>query len=103
VSPLVRSRGMELGARTTWLPNLQTSLSLYRLDFDSELTYIGDAGTTEAGPPSRRYGVEFSNYYKPLKWLSIDLDLAFARARTRGDRGKATISPAPSKAPASWR
>jgi outer membrane receptor protein involved in Fe transport len=75
---------MELGARTAWLPGLQTSLSLYRLDFDSELVYIGDAGATEAGPPSRRHGVEFSNYYKPLKWLSVDLDLAYARARSRG-------------------
>jgi hypothetical protein len=84
VQPLVRSRGMEVGARTSWLPGLQTSLSVYRLDFDSELTYAGDAGTTEAGPPSRRYGVEFSNYYKPLKWLSVDLDLAYARARSRG-------------------
>lgn len=84
VQPLVRSRGMEVGARTTWLPGLQTSLSVYRLDFDSELTYAGDAGTTEAGPPSRRYGIEFSNYYKPLKWLSVDLDLAYARARSRG-------------------
>jgi hypothetical protein len=86
VTPLVRSRGMELGARTSWLSGLQTSLSVYRLDFDSELVYIGDAGATEAGPPSRRYGVEFSNYYKPLKWLSVDLDLAYARARTRGDQ-----------------
>jgi hypothetical protein len=85
VTPLVRSRGMEIGARTAWLPGLQTSLSLYRLDFDSELTYAGDAGTTEAGPPSRRYGVELSNYYKPLKWLSVDLDLAYARARSRGN------------------
>ncbi|MEV4779430.1 TonB-dependent receptor [Burkholderia sp. LMU1-1-1.1] len=85
VSPLVRSRGMELGARSAWLPGLQSSLSFYRLDFDSELTFVGDAGATEAGPPSRRYGVEFSNYYKPLKWLSVDLDLAYARARARGD------------------
>ncbi len=84
VQALVRSRGVEFGARTAWLPGLQTSLSVYRLDFDSELTYAGDAGSTEAGPPSRRYGVEFSNYYKPLKWLSVDLDLAYARARSRG-------------------
>jgi hypothetical protein len=93
VSPLVRSRGMELGARTAWLPGLQTSLSLYRLDFDSELVYIGDAGATEGGPPSRRYGVEFSNYYKPLKWLSVDLDLAYARARTRGDAEEGSYIP----------
>jgi len=81
---LVRSRGMEIGLRTEIIPKNQTALSLYRLDFDSELTYIGDAGNTEAGPPSRRTGIEFSNYYKPYKWLSIDFDAAFARARSRG-------------------
>jgi hypothetical protein len=81
---LVRSRGMEIGLRTEIIPKNQTALSLYRLDFDSELSYIGDAGNTEAGPPSRRTGIEFSNYYKPWKWLSIDVDAAFARARSRG-------------------
>ena len=93
VSPLVRSRGMELGARSSWLPGLQSSLSLYRLDFDSELSFAGDAGTTEAGRPSRRYGVEFSNYYKPLKWLSVDLDLAYARARSRDDAPEGNYIP----------
>jgi outer membrane receptor protein involved in Fe transport len=81
---LVRSHGAELGMRTEAIPKMQTSLSLYRLDFDSELTYEGDEGTTEPGAPSHRYGIEFSNYYKPLKWLSIDLDAAFAHARYRG-------------------
>jgi len=80
---LVRSRGMEIGLRTEIIPKNQTAISLYRLDFDSELTYIGDAGNTEAGPPSRRTGIEFSNYYKPYKWLSIDFDAAFARARSQ--------------------
>jgi hypothetical protein len=84
VEPLVRSRGMEVGLRTEAIPRMQTALSLYRLDFDSELTYVGDAGATEAGSPSRRIGIEFSNYYKPVKWLSIDFDAAFARARTQG-------------------
>ena len=81
---LVRSRGMELGLRTEAITKMQTALSLYRLDFDSELTYVGDAGTTEAGPPSRRTGIEFSNYYKPYKWLSVDFDAAYAHARSRG-------------------
>ena len=79
---LVRSRGMELGLRTEALPKMQTAVALYRLDFDSELTYIGDAGMTEAGAASRRYGIEFSNYWRPLKWLSLDFDAAFARARS---------------------
>jgi hypothetical protein len=81
---LVRSRGMELGLRTEAIPKMQTAVSLYRLDFDSELTYVGDEGTTEAGPPSRRIGIEFSNGYKPYKWLSVDVDAAYAHARTRG-------------------
>jgi hypothetical protein len=81
---LVRSRGAELGVRSEAIPRMQTMLSLYRLDFDSELTFVGDAGTTQAGRPSHRYGIEFSNYYKPLKWLSVDLDAAFAHARSRG-------------------
>jgi hypothetical protein len=90
---LVRSHGAELGLRTEAIPKTQTTLSLYRLDFDSELTFVGDEGTTEAGAPSRRYGIEFSNYYKPFRWLSIDLDAAFAHARSRG------VAPAASRIP----
>jgi hypothetical protein len=83
---LVRSRGVEFGMRTEAIPKMQMSLAVYRLDFDSELTYIGDAGNTEAGDPSRRYGIEFSNYYRPYKWLSVDFDAAWARARSLGNR-----------------
>ena len=83
-TPLARSRGLEFGLRSEALKGLQTVLALYRLDFDSELVYLGDAGSTEAGRPSRRYGIEFSNYYKPFKWLSLDADLAFASGRFRG-------------------
>lgn len=81
---LVASHGLEIGARTEFIPGLQSSLSLYQLDFDSELLFQGDAGTTaDTGRPSRRFGFEFSNYYKPVRWLTIDADLAFARARYR--------------------
>jgi outer membrane receptor protein involved in Fe transport len=83
VTPLVRSKGFELGVRTEFIRGLQSSLSVYQLNFDSELIFQGDAGTTQAGRPSRRVGFEFSNYYKPLRWLTVDADLAFARARFR--------------------
>jgi len=85
VSPLVRSKGVEIGVRTSFLTGLQTSLTLYRLDFASELLFVGDAGTTEASRPSRRTGFEFANYYRLADWLTIDADIAFARARFRGD------------------
>lgn len=91
VTPLARSKGYELGLRTSPLPGLQTALSVYGLDLDSELVFVGDAGTTEAGRPSRRIGFELANYYKLDDWLTLDADLAFARARFRnsapeGDR-----------------
>ncbi|MEO7255519.1 MAG: TonB-dependent receptor [Casimicrobium sp.] len=83
VTPLVRSKGAELGLRGNWLPGLQTSLSVYHLDLGSELLFVGDAGTTEASRPSRRLGFELANYYKLSNWLTVDADVAFARARFR--------------------
>ena len=84
VTPLPRSKGFELGLRLSPLPGLQTAVSLYQLNFDSELVFVGDAGTTEAGRPSKRVGFEVANYYKVGDWLTIDADLAFAQARFRG-------------------
>jgi outer membrane cobalamin receptor len=83
VPGLVRAKGTEVGIRTEIVPRLQTTLSVYGLDFDSELIFQGDAGSTSAGRPSRRIGVEFSNYYKPTHWLTIDADIAYAKARFR--------------------
>ena len=83
-SPIVKSNGFEIGARSEFIPGLQSSLALYRLDFDSELLFQGDAGSTaDTGRPSRRVGFEFSNYYKPTDWMTIDADIAYARARYR--------------------
>ncbi len=81
VDPLVRSRGFEAGVRTYWLPGLSSTLALWQLRLDSELVFVGDAGTTEPSGESKRYGIELSNYYKPLDWLTLDLDIALTRAR----------------------
>ena len=83
VPGLVRAKGAEAGIRTEIIPRLQSTLSVYGLDFASELIFQGDAGTTSAGRPSRRVGFEFSNYYKPTDWLTIDADIAYAKARFR--------------------
>lgn len=83
VPGLVRAKGVETGIRTEIVPRLQSTLSIYGLDFDSELIFEGDAGSTAAGRPSRRVGIEFSNYYKPTHWLTIDADIAYAKARFR--------------------
>lgn len=76
-----RSQGAEVGVRTVRLRGLQTTATLWYLDFDSELIYVGDSGSTEAGPASRRFGVEITNYIYPHPWLTADIDLSFSRAR----------------------
>ncbi|WP_145664159.1 TonB-dependent receptor [Bradyrhizobium stylosanthis] len=78
---LVRSRGAELGIRTKPIEGLTSSLAVFVLDFDSELLFVGDAGTTEPSRPSRRVGIEWTNQYKPLPWLMVDLDVAQTHAR----------------------
>lgn len=84
VNPLVRSTGYEVGVRTAIVPGLQASFALFRLDLDSELLFVGDAGTTIASRPSRREGVEISAFYMPTDWLTIDLDYALANASFQG-------------------
>lgn len=83
-APLVPARGIELGARSALVQGLQTSLAVYQLDYSSELLFAGDAGSTaDTGRPSRRTGVELSNYYKLATWLTVDGDIAYARTRYR--------------------
>jgi outer membrane receptor protein involved in Fe transport len=81
VDPLVRTKGAELGVRTEIIRGLQTSLALWMLEQDSELLFVGDAGTTEPSRPSRRQGIEWINYYRPLPWLFIDAEIALTKAR----------------------
>ncbi len=81
VSPLVRTTGYEAGLRSEPLPGWQTTLALWQLESDSELLFVGDAGTTEPSRPSRRYGVEWTNFYAANSWLAFDADLAWSHAR----------------------
>ncbi len=80
VAPLVKALGTDVGLRTAIVPNVQLSASFWQLDLDSELVFVGDAGTTEASRESRRRGVELSAIWNPLSWLIVDADLAWARA-----------------------
>jgi outer membrane receptor protein involved in Fe transport len=85
VDALVRAKGVEIGARTSALPGLQSTVSLWNLDIDSELLFIGDAGITEPSRPSRRTGVEFTNYYVVTQWMSVDADFAYTWAKFTED------------------
>lgn len=80
-TPLARTKGAEVGLRTTFVPGLQSSLTLWALHIQSELTWEGDEGDTSPSGPTDRIGVEFSNFYTPLPWLTLDADYAYSHAR----------------------
>lgn len=85
VTPLVATRGSEIGIRTEVIPGLQSSLALWQLDIASELVFVGDAGETEASRASRRHGIEWNNHYIVNDWLLLDLDIAASKARYTED------------------
>ncbi|HEY4129840.1 MAG TPA: TonB-dependent receptor, partial [Gemmatimonadaceae bacterium] len=93
VSPLVRSRGAEFGVRATPVNAWRSTLAVWALDLDSELLFTGDGGATEPSAASRRSGVTFANFYRPLPALSIDADVSFARARFTGVDSNSTYIP----------
>lgn len=84
VTPLVKARGSEIGARSELVPGLQSSLAVWQLKLDSELVFVGDAGDTEPTRGSKRYGIEWSNHYIASDWLLIDMDVSASHARFTG-------------------
>jgi outer membrane receptor protein involved in Fe transport len=81
---LVRTKGAETGVRTKIIPGLESSLSIFMLDQDSEIIFNGDAGDTSASRPSQRYGLEWTNRYRPVSWIDVDADFAYSHARFVG-------------------
>ncbi len=82
IAALVATKGGEVGVRTTAIPHLQSTLSLWYLHSNSELQQDGDTGGTVASAqPSNRYGVEWANFYTPTDHWSFDFDFAESRAR----------------------
>ncbi len=59
-SPLARAKSYEVGIRSKpWGPDgVEFIATVWRLDLQSELVFVGDEGTTEIRGPSRREGVE---------------------------------------------
>jgi hypothetical protein len=82
---LVRSKGAEIGLRSQPSKAVTATLAAFILDFDSEIVFVGDAGTTEASRPSRRIGAEFTLLAKLFPWLTADITAAYTHARFTED------------------
>ena len=79
--PLVKSTGFEWGIKALINQQLNTSLAVWSLELDSELLFVGDAGTTEANRPSKRWGIEFNNLWSINEIWSLEADFAYSNAK----------------------
>jgi len=81
IPALIPTKGAEVGIRTSVVPHLQSTLSLWYLHSASELQQSGDTGGTIASrQPSDRYGAEWASYYTPMEHVAFDFDLADSKA-----------------------
>lgn len=84
VPALVKGLGSEIGWRYQPGDDLTITTALWQLKLDSELVYVGDAGTTEPGRASYRRGIETTVRWKPHARWRLEADAAVSRARFRG-------------------
>jgi len=82
VDPLVDTRASEIGFRAFFSNRINATLTLWQIDIDSELIFVGDAGNTEdTGVASERQGLELTAYVKFDDSWSLDLEYAWADAQ----------------------
>ncbi|MDM0022878.1 TonB-dependent receptor [Variovorax saccharolyticus] len=84
VPALAKGNGAEVGWRFQPNDNVMATAALWQLRLDSELVYVGDAGSTEPGRASDRRGIEATLRWNLSNGLRIDIDAAYSRARFRG-------------------
>ena len=81
---LVQGEGSELGFRYDTLEGFNFSLAWFELDLDSELVFVGDAGTTEPSDPSRRNGIELNSFWEFTEALVFDFAATKSDGHFRG-------------------
>ena len=74
-------RGQEVGVRLEDWRNLFFTLTAFELISDSELVFVGDAGSTEPAAGSKRYGLETALFWSLGGHWRFDINSAFVRSR----------------------
>ncbi len=84
---LVDSEGAELGIRFELGERFNATLVGFYLELDSELVFVGDAGTTEANDGSERYGIETTAFWQANRWLALNATYTYTDAEFKEDQG----------------
>lgn len=64
VDVLVQAKGSEVGVRLEPIDGVNVTLVHFWMELDSELLFVGDAGTSEPNEGTRRRGLEFTLFWE---------------------------------------
>lgn len=81
VDALVLAKGSEIGARFEPVDGVNLTLVHFWMDLESELLFVGDAGTSEPNEGTKRRGVEFTAFWELTDNLVFDLNATWNHAR----------------------
>ena len=87
VDVLVESEGAELGVRWERGRRFNMTLAAFWLELDSELVYVGDAGTTEPNDGTERNGIEATAFWQATDWLALYSAYTWTDAEFESDQG----------------
>ena len=90
---LASAYGWEMGARTRFFDRLDVAAAYWWLNLEREFVFVGDAGTTEQKPRSRRRGVEVAAELEILEWLFWQGSLGYSSGEFVGARDGADALP----------
>lgn len=80
VEGLVKGEGYEAGVRYE-TQDIKLTATLWWLNLDSELSFVGDSNSVEPKGGSERNGFELVAFWNPIDWLAIDAVYAGSDAR----------------------
>lgn len=95
ILPLARS--FDVGLVLKPYPKLLLSGAAFMMDLDQEFVYVGDGGVVEPSGRTRRLGADLSLRYELLKWLYVDADINYTRARAVDEPSGADYVPLAAK------
>lgn len=90
---LVQSSGAEVGLRMEQGQGFNATLVAFWLELDSELVYVGDAGTVEPNDATERVGFEATLFWQANEWLAANAAYTVTDSNFKTDQGGGTRIP----------
>ena len=84
VDTLVEADGAEIGMRIDAFDGFRLTLAGFWLELESELLFVGDAGTSEPNDATRRVGIEADAFWEVNDWLVLDAAITKTDGKFKG-------------------